>query len=156
MKINWIDEKVLAAGGIPISKENLQVLQKQGVKAIVTLTEHPLTAQKSLPASLFAEMDFDLFHVPIVDQTPPSRQQVLDVFNYLQQMQAANKAVYIHCHAGVGRTGTMLHAIELRRGSSLEAAGSKIKQARPASQFIMLSDVQKEFLEALAVELKSP
>jgi atypical dual specificity phosphatase len=122
MKINWIDEKVLSAGGIPISKENLEVLQKQGVQSIITLTEHPLTIQKSLPAKLCAEMGFDLFHMPIVDQTPPSKQQAMDVYAYLQQMTGKEKPAFLHCHAGIGRTGTMLHAIELFRGSSLEDA----------------------------------
>jgi hypothetical protein len=79
MKIHWIDEKILAAGGIPISRENLEVLQNQGIRSIVTLTEHPLTIQKSLPASLCAEMGFDLFHMPIVDQTPPTKRQAMDV-----------------------------------------------------------------------------
>lgn len=153
MKINWIDANVLAAGGIPVSKDNLQVLQTQGIKAIITLTEHPLTAQKSLPATLFVEMGFDLFHVAIVDQTPPSRQQVLDVFNYLKQMQAKEKPVFIHCHAGVGRTGTMLHAVKLLSGLSLEDVKIKIKQSRPTSQFMMLSDSQKVFIETLADEL---
>ena len=103
MKINWIDEKILSAGGIPISIQNLEVLQKQGVQAIVTLTEHPLTVQKALPASLCAEMGFDLLHMPIVDQTPPTKQQAMDVYVYLQQMIAKEKPVFVHCHAGIGR-----------------------------------------------------
>lgn len=153
MKINWIDEKILAAGGIPISRENLNSLQSQGIQAIVTLTEHPLTIQKSLPASLCAEMGFDLFHVPIVDQTPPNRQQVLDVFHYLKQMQEKEKPAFLHCHAGVGRTGTMLHALELYAGSSLTDAKAKIAARRPMSRYLMLSEVQREFLEALAKDL---
>lgn len=152
MKINWIDEKILSAGGIPISIQNLEVLQKQGVQAIVTLTEHPLTVQKSLPAKLFAEMGFDLFHIPIVDQTPPTKQQAMDVYAYLQQMIAKEKPVFVHCHAGIGRTGTMLHAIELLRGNSLADAKAKIEKRRPVCRYLMLTESQRTFLEALAAD----
>ena len=150
MKINWIDEKVLAAGGIPISIENLEVLQKQDVQSIITLTEHPLTIQKSLPAKLCAEMGFDLFHMPIVDQTPPTKQQAMDVYSYLQQMTDKEKPVFLHCHAGIGRTGTMLHAIELLSGNSLADAKAKIEKRRPLCRYIMLTESQRAFLEALA------
>jgi atypical dual specificity phosphatase len=153
MKINWIDEKVLSAGGIPISRENLETLQKQGVRAIVTLTEHPLTIQKSLPAKLFADMGFDLFHMPIVDQTPPTKQQAMDVYTYLNQMTGKEKPVFVHCHAGIGRKGTILHAIELLRGSSLDNAKAKIAARRPVCRYIMLTESQRAFLESLADDL---
>lgn len=153
MRINWIDEAVLACGGIPISVENLESLKSQGIKAIVTLTEHPLTVQKELSAETLANMGFETLHVPIVDQTPPTKQQVEEVVAFINQMKEKQKSVYLHCHAGVGRTGTMAHAIYLYVGMSLDAVKAKIKIARPTSQFIMLSDVQKAFLEELAQEL---
>lgn len=48
----------------------------------------------------------------------------------------------------------MLHAIYLLSGMKLEAVKEQIKTTRPASQFFMLSDVQKAFLEQLAAELE--
>ncbi|MEL6408492.1 MAG: hypothetical protein AAFR81_29260 [Chloroflexota bacterium] len=47
MRITWIDEHICGSG-IPVSTDNLASLKEQGVQAIVTLTEHPLTVQKAL------------------------------------------------------------------------------------------------------------
>ncbi len=154
MRINWVDEKVLACGGIPISIENLESLKNQGVKAIVTLTEHPLTVQKELSAETLAAMGFETLHVPVVDQYPPTKQQVEEVLSFVNRMKNEQKPVYLHCHAGVGRTGTMAHAIYLMGGTELDEVKTKIKTTRPTSQFFMLSDVQKIFFEDLARELQ--
>ncbi len=136
MRINWVDQSVLACGGIPISIENLESLRSQGVKAIVTLTEHPLTVQKELSADTLSKMGFETLHVPIVDQNAPTKLQVNEVVDFINEMKAESKPVYLHCHAGVGRTGTMAHAIYLLGGMTLDEVKAKIKTTRPASQSV--------------------
>lgn len=149
MRISWIEEGKLACGGIPFSLENLQSLYEQGIRAILTLTEHPLTVQKALRAELFESMGIDLLHVPVVDQHAPTGEQVRDAHQFVLQMHSVGKAVYLHCHAGVGRTGTMLHALYMTRGMTLSEVKELVRQKRAMSQFIMLSDAQRAFLEQL-------
>ena len=76
MRITWIDKNEVAGGGIPISIENAESLHAQGIRAIVTLTEHPLTTQKVFSGSTLSDMGFEVLHVPVVDQFEPTVEQV--------------------------------------------------------------------------------
>ena len=150
MKINWIEPGAIAAAGIPLGVQDVQSLVAQGVRAIVTLTEHPLTVQESLTPQLLADLDVICLHAPIVDQYPPDLVTVQQTVQFINQMKAEDRPVLLHCHAGIGRTGTMLHAYYLLEGFSLTEAKAKVKAGKPTSQFIMLSHAQRAFLEALA------
>ena len=155
MRISWVEESAVSCGGIPVSVENLRALQEQSICAIVTLTEHPLTSQKELTSEVFVDAGIEVLHIPVVDQHPPTKEQAQQVLDFITKMKNERKPVYLHCHAGIGRTGTMLHAIYLLSGMKLEDVQQKIKVTRPTSQWFMLSDSQKEFLENLAVELET-
>lgn len=150
MNLDWLEPSILAAGEIPLGNKDVESLHKQGIRAIVTLTEKPLTIQKTITAELVNELGLVTLHVPIVDQHPPRPDQVWTVVEFIDQMRAQGKPVYLHCHAGVGRTGTMLHAYYLAKGARLSEAQAKVKAGRPASQFIMLADSQKAFLVEFA------
>lgn len=150
VKISWIEPDVMAASGIPVGVKDLQSLYEQGIRAIVTLTEHPLTAQKEITPQVLAEIGLTCLHAPIVDQYPPDMAAVRETAQFINQMKTQGYPVLLHCHAGIGRTGTMLHAYYLAEGLSLEEAKAKVKASKPTSQFIMLSDTQKVFLEDFA------
>lgn len=154
MKITWVEDNIVACGGIPVSVENMESLKNDGIRAVITLTEHPITVQKALPPEVVADMGFEILHVPVVDQHPPVREQAQQVLDFMTKMQQDQKPVYLHCHAGVGRTGTMLHAVYLLSGMSFDDVKQKIKMKRPASQFFILSDIQKVFLEQLAADVE--
>jgi atypical dual specificity phosphatase len=150
MKIDWIEAGALAASGIPLRQKDIESLYDQGIRAIVTLTEQPLTIQKEVTTDLLSKLDITCLHIPIIDQHPPNMLQVHQLTQFINEMKAAGRPVLIHCYAGVGRTGTMLHAYFLATGLSLEEAKSKVKSGRMVSQFIMLADSQQRFLEILA------
>jgi hypothetical protein len=43
MEVNWIEADKLCASYVPDGRDDIQSLYDQSVRAIVTLTEHPLT-----------------------------------------------------------------------------------------------------------------
>lgn len=150
MKIYWIEPNILAGGGIPVGLGDLQSLYEQGIRAIVSFTETPLTTQRSLSAEVLKETDITYLHAPIVDQHPPDLPTVERTHRFINSMKSQGRPVLVHCHAGIGRTGTMIHAYYIMEGMSLNDAKAKVRAAKGSSQFFMLSYAQQAFLRELA------
>jgi protein-tyrosine phosphatase len=145
MKISWIEPQSLAASGIPLDAKDIQSLHGQGIRAILSLTEQSLFAQREITATLLERLDITYFHVPVRDQFPPSTHQAQQIIQIISSMQVQQRPLLIHCHAGVGRTGTILHLYYLTRGHTFEEAKAEVRRKRV--QCILLSDEQLCFLQ---------
>jgi len=154
VKIEWIEKDTIAASGIPLGEKDLRSLYAQGIRGIITLTEHPLTIQAEIEPDVLDEIGLTNLHAPILDQHPPDSDTMWKTIRFINQMKEQHRPTLIHCHAGVGRTGTVIHAYYLAEGLSLEETKAKVKKLKPSSQFLMLSDRQKAFLESFAIEVK--
>lgn len=154
-KIDWIVPDVLAAGQIPSNVDEIKVLRAEGIRAIVTLTEHPLSEWRTLSAELLRSFELDIYHAPIQDFEAPSIEQGHTIINHIDAMQAAGKPIYLHCHAGIGRTGTLLHVYFMRHGQSLQEAIRSVQARRRQCYFHMLSASQQAFLQRFAESLIS-
>ncbi len=150
LDMDWVEVKGLAASGSPIGIRHLQSLYDQGIRAIVTLTEQPLTVQLEITAQLLREMDFVYLHAPVVNRQPPDLQTVEKVTQFIDRMKAEGRPVLVHCCIGSGRTGTMLHAYYLSKGQTLEDIEAMVKERRSLCQFVLLSKEQQAFLMELA------
>ena len=146
MKISWVEPEQLAASGIPLDAKDILSLHQQGIRAILSLTEQPLFSQREITAALLADMDIAYFHVPVRDQYPPDARQAQQIIEIVRSLEAQQHPLLIHCHAGIGRTGTILHLYYLTRGQTFEEAKAEIRRKRV--QCILLSDEQLHFLQS--------
>jgi protein-tyrosine phosphatase len=85
------------------SRAGYAALADEGVKTIVDLRAEDLRFETRYVESL----GMDLVRIPIRDGQSPSPEQV---DRFLATVRGSEGLVYIHCGAGVGRTGTMAAA----------------------------------------------
>lgn len=144
MKISWIESERLAASGIPVDAKDIRALHQHGIRALLSLTEQPLWSQREITPRLFEQYDISYHHVPVPDHHPPSREQAVQIIDLIKTSLSQGRPLLVHCHAGVGRTGTILHLYYLTQGYTYEAAYAEVKRKRV--QCILLSEAQKQFL----------
>ncbi len=121
----------LAGMARPVSGDNFEsellVLKRQGIDAIVSLTQEPL----SVTAVHRQKMDY--LHLPIADFTAPTPAQIERFVAFVRRQNEEHHAVAVHCGAGMGRTGTMLACYLVAIGESAEEAVSSVRAIRPGS-----------------------
>lgn len=126
-------------------RNDLEFLQLQRIRAIVSLTESPLDKP------FIEEFGFRYLHLPVTDFMPPSPGQIEEFLRFLRAAEADGIAVVVHCGAGLGRTGTLLACALVSRGLAAGEAIDQVRTLRPYSiETIEQEDCVRRFAEALA------
>lgn len=114
-------------GRCPDLRSDLSGLSRQGIGAIVSLTE------EGLDAEALNDFGFRYLHLPIRDFTPPNRGQVRKFVDFVDVCREDGIAVVVHCGAGIGRTGTMLACYLVSQGEEARDAIDTVRSLRPGS-----------------------
>ena len=100
MDFEWILEGALAAARGPTSPRDLTFLKLQEVKAIIRMEPGTISGESHDLADLFE---------PVEDGQPPTMEQISRMTRFIEaEVETWEHPVAVTCHAGLGRTGTVL------------------------------------------------
>ena len=91
----WLVPGRLGGGAWPVP--HLDWLERQGISVLINLTEYE-----------YRDDRFRIHGIPVPDGAAPGDEQVLDFCRLVEHELALPRAVFVHCLAGCGRTGTMM------------------------------------------------
>jgi atypical dual specificity phosphatase len=126
-RFSWIDRPHLAACARPVEPEELKWMRQQGIQLLLTLCEDRIRRDWTDAAGLL------VMHVPIVDMTAPTQEQLHRCVSALDRLRSQGMGVAVHCTAGLGRTGTILAAYLVGQGFTPTAAIARVRELRPGS-----------------------
>lgn len=105
----------------------LQSLLDLGVDRFINLTEqdeYGLPAYDALAVELAVKSGQSITHqrLAIHDVSVPSTSHMHKILDTINQALSAGHIVYLHCYAGIGRTGTTVGCYLVRNGMLAESA----------------------------------
>jgi ADP-ribosyl-[dinitrogen reductase] hydrolase len=138
----WVEPGRLLAGEHPsgaswsVTVERLQALLAAGVTLFVDLTEeHELTSYAKLFEYVSMERPLRHVRMSIPDHgVPKSPQTMRDALAAIEHHLADNGVAYVHCRAGIGRTGTAVGCYLVQHGFTGDEALEKLNSLWCESQ----------------------
>jgi len=131
----------------PVDYE-LALLRDLGISRLINLADRPFDPK------LAASFGMRVYHEPIPDMYPPSMPQAASLCQKIDAWLRAGEVIAIHCHAGLGRTGTMLAAYWIHVQADCTSGEQALQHVRQRHAGWVQSVEQIEFLDHFAQVFK--
>lgn len=125
----WVQPGKLLAGEHPVvssaeeSAVRLQDLLLAGINCFIDLTGiDELTPYAARLPARFAGRQVTYHRFAIVDHDVPDIQLMQQILDVIDAQLAAESCIYVHCRAGIGRTGTVIGCHLIRHGCAADKA----------------------------------
>lgn len=136
----WVETNSIMAGEYPArydeleTRRRLQALIRSGIIRFVDLT-HPQDLMPKYHEILVDEGNGYMKKMaysnhPIQDRSIPTEIQMKTILDEIDNSIAISEPVYIHCAAGIGRTGLVVGCYLVRHGLPPKEVLAKIEQLR--------------------------
>jgi ADP-ribosyl-[dinitrogen reductase] hydrolase len=107
------------------TRERLQRLIEAGVECFIDLTE----SGEVKPYDGELPFSIEYLRKPIRDHgVPAQRLHMVEILDCLHDTVRSGRCVYVHCRAGIGRTGTVVGCFLAERGAEGEAALNELNR----------------------------
>jgi atypical dual specificity phosphatase len=125
LNFSWVLLGSLAGAQGPTSRRDLIFFRRNDIRAIVRMDENTISGEV---------LDLVDLYEPVPDFTAPTIEQMDRMIKFIQeQIETWERPVVVTCHAGLGRTGTVLACYMASVGYPAQDAIDYVREMRPDS-----------------------